>query len=217
MVAEAKSVRCVTCGVVCTGRFSGCAAVWAAGPRKVKAVRGAVPQRRSAPCRRRSTMHLRLARLSGPRTTRSSRPCGAELESVMRRLDDAQVDAVRADLASVARELQDPLHVRRRRPAPGAAAVGRASGPAGAAAPRPDAAGNRRPTAASDSAPAQSSRAGPQPRAFRSGPPDRGAGRRPAHVGHPGPGRAGARRPRRPARPGLAAARRTRPAPPRPP
>ena len=48
MVADAKSCKCTTCGVVCTGRFSGCAAVWAAGPRKVNAVRGAT-QRRTVP------------------------------------------------------------------------------------------------------------------------------------------------------------------------
>ncbi len=35
MTAGATSCSCTVCGTVCTGRFAGCAAVWARGPREV--------------------------------------------------------------------------------------------------------------------------------------------------------------------------------------
>lgn len=35
MTAGATSCTCTVCGTVCTGRFAGCAAVWARGPREV--------------------------------------------------------------------------------------------------------------------------------------------------------------------------------------
>ncbi len=35
MAAGATSCTCTVCGTVCTGRFAGCAAVWARGPREV--------------------------------------------------------------------------------------------------------------------------------------------------------------------------------------
>lgn len=38
MVAGESSCRCSTCGAVCEGRFAGCPAVWAAGPREVSLV-----------------------------------------------------------------------------------------------------------------------------------------------------------------------------------
>lgn len=39
MTAGTSSCRCEQCGVVCEGRFAGCATVWAAGPREVPLAR----------------------------------------------------------------------------------------------------------------------------------------------------------------------------------
>ncbi|HVT77571.1 MAG TPA: hypothetical protein VHD87_11130, partial [Acidimicrobiales bacterium] len=35
MTAHADHCECTVCGTVCTGRFAGCGAVWARGPREV--------------------------------------------------------------------------------------------------------------------------------------------------------------------------------------
>ena len=104
MVADAKSCKCATCGVVCTGRFSGCAAVWAAGPRKVNAMRGSLVQRRVTP----APIEVEAApeAPSAPADDAQVDALRADLISVMRRLDEVQVDAVRADLASVAQRLE---------------------------------------------------------------------------------------------------------------
>ena len=104
MVADATSCKCATCGVVCTGRFSGCAAVWAAGPRKVNAVRGSLAQRRLAP----APVETADAQEAHPASADDAQvdALRAELASAMRRLDEVQVDAVRADLASVAQKLE---------------------------------------------------------------------------------------------------------------
>jgi hypothetical protein len=107
MVADAKSCKCTTCGVVCTGRFSGCAAVWAAGPRKVNAVRGSLAQRRLTPVPVDAAVQAPDAPEAQPAPANDAQvdALRAELASVMRRLDDVQVEAVRTDLASVVRQL----------------------------------------------------------------------------------------------------------------
>lgn len=48
MTAGDTSCSCSTCGVVCTGRFSACSAVWARGPREVTLARPVIARRPTA-------------------------------------------------------------------------------------------------------------------------------------------------------------------------
>jgi hypothetical protein len=101
MVADAKSCRCAECGVVCTGRFSGCADVWKAGPREVSFVR---PHSAAAPKAGPRTVSL-VRPPSGSR--RGTTPAPQPVVEAEPPTTGVPVEALRTELESVTRRLDE--------------------------------------------------------------------------------------------------------------
>lgn len=111
MVAGASSCSCPECGVICTGKFPGCSAVWAAGPRQVTLRRPttelggrSVPQAAATNGTRAASGRLLPAVAGhGPRTepTAEVRPLtevlSADVEALRRQVDDVRRSTMPSD------------------------------------------------------------------------------------------------------------------------
>jgi len=113
MIAQARSCTCPQCGATCTGRFAGCAEVWARGPRE-----GALHKREMyradplpASWRHRELDEAVSKSLSGRhRPTTDGPPLKPEVLNILARTPESVVvKAVRSYLVAMAEDLDGAL------------------------------------------------------------------------------------------------------------